>query len=357
MKIQVTHCAILVGFALVGGYVIGNLHETHSATMANTPVLQVTEGTLIEEGERSDSKRIIETELETGSTETNAHPTVQHDELVKPPVAAELDNPVTVPSANIEELVADYGSLQTFEQALNFAEEFLVLLRSDPDLLQEVLHNNVLPPEHKNILLSGIFTVADSRTRDEIRDYALALTNSSDEDTAREGLLFLSSVDLTYDTAVRHRLVEIGLGTQSPDDMLQVAASMTVALVPPLERSNIIAMFSEYTQSDIPELRALAVHRLGEWGHSDTFRLAVNEALYDPDPSVRASSVRSIAQQSALLPEYRNHLLTMVDDQHEDSMVRISAAEALSQFNLNEEEYRLVRAALVAENILEIPKE
>ena len=126
--------------------------------------------------------------------------------------------------------------------------------------------------------------------------------------------------------------------------------------VPDVEKTAIVNLLSEFSQSENPMIRSLSLQRLQEWSGTEntTVNAAINAGLYDPESTVRASTVRVIQTNEHLIPQHRAILLSMLNDPNEDSMVKISASEALSKIELSEDEASLVNSVMVKENILQL---
>ena len=229
------------------------------------------------------------------------------------------------------------------------------LLDDDASLTQHLLSREFISQDQKNRLLERIsYTVANDVSNQEIREYALELSRSSDYEEAIAGLKLLSSVNITVDAEVRQRLLEFGTASQDPEVLTRVMATLSSPATSDSERATVVEFFAEMTGSENASVRALAVQRLAQWDKvepgSGTANMLSTLSADDSDPAVRAFSIQALTTQGEVYPEDRSQLFTIVMDPQEDPMVKIAAAEALDKLQLSESDIQVINAALLGED-------
>lgn len=264
---------------------------------------------------------------------------------------AAVDNDVERANVRLLENFASQAdpSAEAFSVAQKLASQF----NDDRELLDFVFERDWPTQQHLHALLGGIGLFTDEATRVEIRDYALNLSQSPQQEEQVEGLAILSAINNGSDPKVRQRLLDVGWTDSTSAALLQVADGLNPALVPPAEREEVISLLTDMAQSNTDtDVRASAIYRLGEWERgSENFSTVVANALSDNDPDIRIAGIYGLSAQGSLSPEQRSQLLEIVQRPEEHASVRMSAAEALSLFQLSEQEYQLVASTLTALNV------
>lgn len=305
---------------------------------------------------------LLEADTEiTEPSDAGALTTLDQDNIPANNEVDVLDGSAQTPVARlIDEYLSQLDPAADDAYVADVTPQLAQLIEQDGTLFANLLERYGQTPqgperEHMRLLLTNVGYMANEVVVAELRDFALNLSDSPYPEERTEGLEILSIMDSGSDPVLRRRFLEAGRTENAPTALMAAASGLNPTLVPPTERDEIVTLLSEMARSNANvEVRASAIYQLGEWERGETFEIAVTQALNDSEPAVRTAGIQALATQDTLSPGQRSQLLEMAQKPEENSVVRVSAAEALSRLRLSEEEYQVV-ASILSEgnNIIE----
>lgn len=162
--------------------------------------------------------------------------------------------------------------------------------------------------------------------------------------TAERCLQRLDAIGI-HDPQVRDAFLQALSAQQDLAAKARIFENITPAPLPPQERALFLKELEQLRRSPDPRVRADGLIRTAIWDRSETVADALREGLNDSDQDVVRAAATAVLTSNVRTQEIKDLLLILANDTEPDSQVHRNALEALDNFALDDDEYRIYRAA------------
>jgi hypothetical protein len=193
----------------------------------------------------------------------------------------------------------------------------------------------------------ALLAVLQSAANDEVLRFALALADSPNLATRRDGLALLQAYSLDI-AEVRDLLTRQIANENDPAMLRQLVEMLTPAVIPTEDVAPMLEQLTQLRQHPNPDVRAASVLQSAQWDKGGDIETFLHQAILDPAPQVRQAAIAGVTSSSARSDRLKDALLDIVGNPLSGDEERLSAIFALQSFALDRSEYAIYRQAAQA---------
>ncbi len=187
---------------------------------------------------------------------------------------------------------------------------------------------------------------ADASSIDPGRDFgaALACAQDPDPDTQLQCLRALDAHSLHRPEVLQAFVAALDRAS-TLEHKARIASLMTPVPLSDEDKKPLLDALDDLRTAPSPEIRAHGLPLVIQFDRGPGAEMALLQGLYDPEPAVVDAAIGAVGLSTVRSQAVKNALLVYANDAAADARRRFLALEALHDFALDADDYRLYRAA------------